>query len=272
MLAIRPSNATASNKLLEETKVGPTRKAKAPRAAKPPETNTAWLKRVKANKGLLLLGGASISHFRIRVAQSHARADLKPSFWSLVGILINETTFLSVPLELCGESSDIAEYNGVQICSTADYDDPARFPNIGVIQFTTDMQMIVDNAYVIGGNRKEKKPAQRNIVDLPTLMLPWLSYIWISAKASNPLPEGLGLPSAVFVEMAYGMAGVELTPGLASSTSCPEAIWQAAKYWQEFYQTAAESTHEQDAKQQIPTGNYIVRQRAATADWPPEES
>jgi len=28
-------------------------------------------------------------------------------------------------------------------------------------------------------------PAQRGIVDLPTLMLPWLSYIWIAGKAAN---------------------------------------------------------------------------------------
>jgi len=71
--------------------------------------------------------GASISHFRIRVAQSHARADMKPSSWSLAGILLNESSFLSVPLELCGDSSDIALGNGIQTCSMKDYDDPARF-------------------------------------------------------------------------------------------------------------------------------------------------
>lgn len=267
MLAIRPSNAAEPNKSLVETKYKP----RAQRQPKTVETNTAWLKRVNATKGLLLLGGAALSHFRIRVAQSHARADLRPSCWSLAGILTDQKTFLSVPLELCGESSEIAENNGVQTCNMADYDDPARFPNIAVVEFTPDTKMILDNTRLLSGDRKEKKPAQRNIVDLPALMLAWLSYVWIAGKASNPLSDGLGLPSAVFVETVYGMAGIELTPGLASSTSCPEAIWQAAKYWREFYQTAAGTTHEENAKQQVPTGNYLIRQKAAAADWPPEE-
>lgn len=275
MLAIRPSNATEPNESLDETKykTGPkTTKAsaKAQAQTKPLETNTAWLKRVKATKGLILLGGAALSHFRIRVAQSHARADLRPSCWSLTGILIDQKTFLSVPLELCAESSEIAENNGVQTCNMADYDDPARFPNIAVIEFTPDTKMILENVRLVAGDKKEKKPAQRNIVDLPTLMLPWLSYVWISGKASNPLADGLGLPSAVFVETVYGMAGIELTPGMASSTSCPEAIWQAAKYWRDFYSAAAKTTHEENAKQQIPVGNYLIRQKVAAADWPAE--
>ena len=281
MLAIRPSNADKPNESLKDTtETGPkTAKPKArtmaltktPAVAKSVETNTAWLKRVKATQGLLLLGGAAVSHFRIRVAQSHARADMKPSCWSLAGILLDQKTFLSVPLELCGEASEIAAGNGVQTCNMADYDDPARFPNIAVIKFTTDIKMILDNARLIMGDREKKKPAQRNIVDLPTLMLPWLSFIWIAAKGSNPLAEGLGLPSAVFVETVYGMAGIELTPGLASATSCPEAIWQSAKYWQDFYAAAAETTHEQDAKQQVPIGDFLIRQKVAAADWPPEE-
>ncbi len=282
MLSIRPSNATKPNEFLVETPAPgpkPTKgKArtlaltKSAAQAQPQETNIAWLKRVKATEGLLLLGGAAVSHFRIRVAQSHARADMKPSCWSLAGILLDQKTFLSVPLELCGEASDIATRNGVQACNMADYDDPARFPNIAVIKFTTDKQMILDNAKLITGDREKKKPAQRNIVDLPTLMLPWLSFIWIAAKGSNPLAEGLGLPSAVFVETVYGMAGIELTPGLASATSCPEAIWQSAKYWQDFYKAAAETTHEQDAQQQVPTGDFLIRQKVAAADWPPEEA
>ena len=67
------------------------------------------------------------------------------------------------------------------------------------------------------------------------------------------------------------MAGIELTPGLALATSCPEAIWQAAKYWQTFYEEASKTTHEKDAAQQIPTGHYTIRQKVAAADWPPDK-
>jgi hypothetical protein len=258
MISIRQSTAVSSNVSLDEIK------------AKPRETNSAWLKRVGARDGVLLLGGAAISHFRIRVAQSHARADLKPSCWSLAALLMADQTFLSVPLELCAEASDIAQRNGVRTSSMADYNDPARFPNIAVIRFTTDSKMIFDLATLVSGDPETKKPAQRNIIDLPTLMLPWLSYIWIAGKASNPLSEGLGLPSAAFVETVYGMAGIELTPGLASATSCPEAIWQAAKYWQDFYKEAAETSNEKDATKLIPSGQYAIRQKAAAADWPRE--
>jgi hypothetical protein len=260
MISIRQSNAVSSNVSIDEVK------------SEPPETNSAWLKRVGAKDGVLLLGGASIAHFRIRVAQSHARADLKPSCWSLAGMLMANQKFLSVPLELCGDASDIAQRNGVQTCNMADYDDPARFPNIAVIRFTSDAKMVLDLATLISGDPELKKPAQRNIIDLPTMMLPWLSYIWIAAKAGNPLAEGLGLPSAAFIETVYGIAGIELTPGLASATSCPEAIWQAARYWHEFYEKAAETTLENSAAQQIPTGWYAIRQKAAAADWPPEEA
>lgn len=259
MISIRQSTAEKANEKLVETK------------AEPNETNSAWLKRIGATDGVLLLGGASISHFRIRVAQSHARADLKPSSWSLAGILLDDTKFLSVPLELCADSTDIAQNNGVQVCNMADYDDPARFPNIAVIRFTKDYSKILTNCHLIGGDRDAKRPAQRTIIDLPTLMLPWLSYIWICGKASNPLTDGLGLPSAAFVETVYGIAGIELTPGLASATSCPEAIWQAAKYWHGFYKEAAKTDSRRDAAQQVPVGQFAVRQKAAAADWPKEE-
>jgi hypothetical protein len=259
MISIRQSTATGPNKKLQEFK------------PKSKETNSAWLKRMGAYNGVILLGGASVAHFRIRVAQSHARADLKPSLWSLAGILINGKTFLSVPLELCGEASEIATRNGVITCPISDYDNPAQFPNIAVFNFTENSEMILEKARLIGGDPGRNRPAQRSIVDLPTLMLPWLRFIWIAGNATNPLADDKGLPSAVFVETVYGMAGIELTPGLASATSCPEAIWQAAKYWHEFYKEEAQQTVDKYAKQHVPIGGYGVRQRVAAADWPPEK-
>jgi hypothetical protein len=256
VLSIRQSNADKANEKLVEVK------------AEKNETNSAWLKRVGAKGGIVLLGGASLAHFRIRVAQSHARADMNPSCWSLAGILYDNATFLSVPLDICGEASDIARENGVQTCKMADYDDPAQFPNIAVLRFTREASKIHTNCYLIGGNPAEKKPAQRTIIDLPAMMLPWLSYVWICGRATNPLTDGIGLPSAAFVETVYGIAGIEITPGLASATSCPEAIWQAAKYWHAFYREAAKTGSSRNAKQQVPAGQYTLLQKAAAADWP----
>ena len=251
MITIRQSGSDEKNEKLKQTKT---------RAG---ETNAAWLKRMGARDGVILLGGATISDFRVRVAQSHARSDLTPSLWSLAGILIDQEKFLSAPLELCGEAALIARRNGVQTCNMTDYNDPDRFPNIAVIKFTTDAKIILDFA--------DRVADQRSIIDIPTLMLPWLSYVWIAGKAANPLAESLGVPSAAFVETVYGMAGIVLTPGLASATSCPEAIWQAAKYWRKFYEDSAKRAHEEDAAQQVPSGNYLIRQGAAAVTWPPEE-
>ncbi len=231
MLSIRQSTAEEPNKSLVDTKPKSRARSRARSGAKADagRRTARGSSAVGATDGVILLGGASISHFRIRVAQSHARADLHPSRWSIAGVLLDAKSFLSVPLELCAEASEIALGNGVQTCNMADYDDPARFPNIAVIRFTKDTDKILTNAKLIAGDREQNKPAQRGIIDLPAMMLPWLSFIWIAGKAGNPLAEGLGLPSAAFVETVYGMAGIELTPGLASSTSCPEAIWQSAK-------------------------------------------
>jgi hypothetical protein len=83
------------------------------------------------------------------------------------------------------------------------------------------------------------------------------------------------------------MAGFELTPGLSSASSCPEAIWQSAKWWTYYYESAAKEreraidrlteaeggaevasagTAERlaAALPMIPTGFFIVRQRAAS--------
>ena len=58
--------------------------------------------------------------------------------WSLAAILYDEMKFLSVPLELCGGASRIAQGDGVRTGKMADYDDSDRFPNIASIHFTRD--------------------------------------------------------------------------------------------------------------------------------------
>ena len=79
-------------------------------------------------------------------------------------------------------------------------------------------------------------------------MLSWLAFVWGAGNGPNPLVNGSGLPSAVLVEIAFGIAEVELTPGLASASSCPEAIYQAAKWWHHFYADAAGATDDPGAR------------------------
>jgi hypothetical protein len=143
----------------------------------------------------------------------------------------------------------------VQSCRLDEYDDPLRFPNIAVLQFTDAVPPIQANIDRVKG--------QRSVIDLPTLVLPWLGYIWSAGQAGNPLLAGYGLPSAAFVETVYGIAGIELTPGLSSASSCPEAIWAAAKWWHEFYGEETGVGDEAHAIARRPSGYFAVRQPAA---------
>jgi hypothetical protein len=225
------------------------------------ESNREWLKRtetldrVKERGGIILLGGASMVHFRIRVAQSHLRSDLLPSFWSLAGALVDERKFVSVPLDLGGDISEVAQNNGVSECLLADYDNPGQFPNIAVLHFTSDSEPIYTNI--------EEVKRQRSIIDLPSLIVHWLSFVWATGQSGNPLLGGHGLPSAAFIETIYGIAGIELTPGLSSVASCPEALWQTVKWWGKFYEETTGTRANGQAKAIVPTGKFAIRQPAA---------
>src|SRR5258705_930446 len=110
------------------------------------ESNKKWLARTGDSDGVILLGGASLADFRVRVAQSSLRGDMLPSFWSQVGILLGDNMFASVPLDLRSRSleppsrraddvSAIPRANGVRMCSLDEIDNAQRFPNIAVIRF-----------------------------------------------------------------------------------------------------------------------------------------
>ena len=79
--------------------------------------NAAWLAEHGLTEGVVLLGGASLVDFRLRVAQSGLRGDLTPSYWSLCGLLIDEgASFLSVPLTIPDVAS-IPGTNAIRTCA-----------------------------------------------------------------------------------------------------------------------------------------------------------
>jgi hypothetical protein len=219
--------------------------------ATPGETNGDWLGRTRAKSGILLLGGSSLSHFRIRVAQSHLRQDMLPSFWSLAGIL-HDGMVDTVPLGRAGDVSDVPLSNGVESCPLASFDDPGWYPNIAVIDFGLEPAAIAEAI--------ARVKAQRSIIDLPRLIVPWLAYVWGAGQRVNPLLESTGLASAAFVETVYALCDVELTPGLSSDATCPEAIWQTVKWWRAYYEQAGGAQ-----RGILPAGTFATRQPAAAA-------
>jgi hypothetical protein len=222
MLNIRASKATKESASFNELK------------RKGSENNIAWLKRAmgsdKKNPSLVLIGGRNRCAFRVRVAQSHARDDLTPSHWSHVLILPELSASTSRAWEVSLERSDgefPPDNNAVQFSAFGDYAKADWYPNIAWIRL--DFEAAAVRKVV------ETFKRQRGVLDVVELVVHWLGFVWGVGRTGNPLFDGMGLPSAVLAEQVLGTLGMDLTPVLASRSSCPEAIWQAAKWWHTYY-------------------------------------
>lgn len=200
------------------------------------EDNLGWLTRnlpAGAVTHLVLLGGKSQTAFRLRLAQAHLRHDLVPSYWSHVLMLkpaknIASSAVTEVSLEPERGFGFPAPCNAVQTGKLAAYRDPARYPNIAVLGIPVGQDEVT--------KALDQFQKQRAVLDAVDLVVRWLAYAWGVARSGNPLMDGLGIPSAAMLETVFGAAGFDLTPGLESRSSCPEAIWQAAKWWHEYYE------------------------------------
>jgi hypothetical protein len=209
------------------------------------ENNLQWLERALAMSPIgkldgrslvLLVGGDDPLSFRLRVAQSHARHDLSPSAWSLALYL----PALAAPFSKCDTIGvDLAPPNGfanfgytppvnaIQSGHLATFASANLFPNIALL--------VVPVAAADVERSIEDLRQQRSILDLSMLVLKWLEYVWGVGAPTSPLADGFGMPSAAMLEAAFAANGFDLTPGLESRSSCPEAIWQAATWWYEYY-------------------------------------
>lgn len=262
MITSRLSGASRKNSTIEPTSGA--------------DSNAAWLASLSDEivqpGAVLLLGGADVLDFHIRVAQSHLRRDLLPSFWSLAGILVSRDAFLTVPLDARLDPSRVPAANAIHECPLEAYSDASRYPNIAIVHFAAPSAPILEHARRLAG--------QRSAVDLPQLVVAWLGFAWGAGAAGNPLLDNRGLPSAALVETAFGIAGIELTPGIASAASCPEAIWQAALWWHEYYEKTANAdapgagprsarrAADERPATIVPFGAYLTRQPAAAVVEP----
>lgn len=250
---LRRSDVVSGNPLLKETP--------AEAAADGELANFAWLESAGYRDGVLLLGGTSIVDFRMRVAQSELRQDLLPSFWSTCGLLIDGEMMMTARVDAISDSSARVERNGLEgvaLDAASRYGNPMFYPNIAILQFTDDHAAIKEHVARIG--------QERNIVDLLGQVVAWLGYCWAVGGSGNPLMQGHGIPSATLLERAHGLAGIDLSPGLPSASSCPEAIWQAARWWYKAYDPVEPSPPSASRQTAFtPRGAYLIRQPAAAA-------
>ena len=254
-MKVHASRSSDSNKRLEYLKREPN-----------DEGNVQWVERALRidpphDASIILVGGANLSHFRIRVAQSHARRDLLPSYWSHVAILDDGNGLHEVSLEPPGGFKDLPKSQGIRPGKLRDYNNTDQFPNVALLSFNLSKDSL-DGAFdktvkeIIGRLHND-----RGRVDFLLALWTWLGFIWGAGDQPNPLLQDVGIPSAIMVETVFSIIGVDLTPGLASQSSCPEAIWQAVKWWGDYYDSEAALTSGQ------PYGHYCVDQPAAAVTF-----
>jgi hypothetical protein len=230
---------------------------------KPGEGNLAWCERARLKmKGavpeewthIALVGGADNLAFRLRVAQSHLRDDMLPSFWSEALLVdpgvsgISGATVARVPLLQPDGDLFARSRNGVVMAPLAEFDDAERYPNFALIA------VHVPQADILA--RLESFKESRAMLDALEHVLRWLAFAWGVARTGNPLHDNFGLPSACMLEMLFAAEGCDLTPGLESRASCPEAIWAAVRRWHRYFATT-------DGPGRMPFGRFVNDHRYA---------
>ncbi len=204
------------------------------------EDNVAWLSRLDpGGVRIIVVGGRDHTSFRVRVAQSHARDDMTPSHWSHAALVVDPDAKLAddstqlhhVPLEPSVKLSALLKRNGVETTRPSEFKNVRSYPNIAVLRLEAPAAEVKNLATAFRRMRASTDAIEH--------VLGWLAFVCGVGRASNPLVDGIGLPSAVLIELALGGAGFELTPGLPNRASCPEGIWQAAKWWHEFHAAGA---------------------------------
>ncbi|MEO6392416.1 MAG: hypothetical protein ABIP75_11230 [Pyrinomonadaceae bacterium] len=215
------------------------------------ENNLKWLARNWPASGkqtkLIMVGGTGQISFRLRVAQSHIRHDLTPSSWSHIMLVdeektaLEKTTIKEISLNPVNGFGFPPMTNGVKEVTLNEYRNRSRFPNIAILGIPVDLDAVRATL--------ERFKKQRAALDSVDLILRWLGFCWGVAHSPNPLMDGMGIPSAALLDVVLGAVGFDLTPGLESRSSCPEAVWQAARWWRSYYT---------DQNQTEITGAYCV--------------
>jgi hypothetical protein len=182
---------------------------------------------------LVLLGGTDPVSFRLRIAQSHIRHDLTPSSWSHVVLihLKRVSRIYEISLEPQGGFHYPVSTNGLQLGNVDHYRDRAVYPNIALIGIPSSDKLTWEKINLT----LTQFQRQRTSLDAIELLVRWLAFVWGAGRAGNPLLEGYGIPSSAMLEIIFSALGHDLTPGLESRSSCPEAIWQAVKWWHNYY-------------------------------------
>jgi hypothetical protein len=220
-------------------------------------SNGAWLRSLKPDTGVVLIGGNSVPHFRARAAQAELRADLLPSYWSLAAVVASSSELFTVPFDRHPEQATIPESNGIQAVPIEAFDDVTLYPNFGYLRFACDPPRLLAAI----GRLQRLRATHR----YPDALWEWLGYLWGAQEATNPIRRGSGTACARFVNQVFADCNIDLLPGVASGGACPELIWTSALYWSSTFAPESEAGADDEAAGKSPavTGAYRLLQPAA---------
>jgi hypothetical protein len=194
-----------------------------------------------------LLGQYGQLGYALRRAQEVIRIDRSPSYWSHAFLFLDPISkdasrnrdpataprVLEATLHPGQTPGELFAFrNGVNVRRFSDYarasfaaDAPPAAPNIAVLSFglTPEERKAIRD-------RATRPEADLLSYDLPHLIGTWFHFALSLGKRSNPLVEGIGMPSASFLQLAYDAAGIDLSPGSSDRNSAPEHLWQAARF------------------------------------------
>ena len=215
------------------------------------ENNETWLARALGELALedvkqwtlvVLVGGKDQLAFRLRLAQSHFRRDMLPSYWSECLLMetggdIDQAKLHHVPL-IQPRVPYAPCRNGLVETTINTFASVEDWPNIALLAYPKPEKKVVESL--------ERLKEDRDSLDALSHVIRWLSFVWGANGASNPVHDGLGTPSACMVGSACAAAQIDVTPGMPVSGACPEVLWSSVNYWHQ--QVTANGRHEAGAK------------------------
>lgn len=212
------------------------------------ESNLQWLPRAYESLALddasqwsfiVLAGGKDVASFRLRVAQSHLRGDMLPSYWSDCALLnvelgdFAQASFFNLPLFQPANASYAPARNGLIELPLKQLPSQKDFPNLALLAVPVPQTQILQSL-------AEYQKA-RVSYDAVENILPWLAFIWGAGNATNPLMQQIGFPSAMMLNQLFSANGFDLAPGVNANLSAPETFWSGAKHWQDYYSKTQEN-------------------------------
>ena len=254
---IRRSSATSANQAIKKT------------TPKRGQGNAKWLASRVQPGAVVLVGGASLEHFRLRVAQSHLRHDLLPSFWSLAGVAATSTSFLTVPITIRDASTRaghqrrrvhalqrdrrcraLSERGGHQLCRAVGAHCRERPPADGAAQRARPPVVDAAVAGVHVGRGQQAQPAHRRRRDA------------VSRARADRVRHGGDRDDAgvvVWVDVSRG----DLAVGVVVARLLPEDGGRERRSRRDRQDGAIKRAPSERPKAIVPRGESCVRQKAA---------